>query len=383
MARRRARWRVRDRRGRFVRARRNGRRRRRNPILQIVGAPDKFFRKNPRPRVKGSGRYWSPRLYVKSLGRPRKPRLRRALTRIGSKRLAGLSRLPLWPKRKNPHPKRSKGLTLKKRRIGTYLRYGDPTGEFRPVRGERWWFKGTKHGALKGRKSRRNPGELLSAVARGVGSAVGGYAAGKLLERNPHPKQSKAWRGKGTGRSQDDPARADVSPFLPWRAADASMLARRGGKTKFRLRPGYSLKRNPGRAGQRVLSAKIVPFGEAARLVGSRDAAIAAAGYRGFHGREPLHAIRVRIDDGSSRLTRRAVFEVGNAPSLEYVTRDHSEKARDRGGKRILWRHKMGELGGRKPTIVHDPKSGVTSFVGGTYRIGRAEGGDEKTWYLH
>jgi hypothetical protein len=116
---------------------------------------------------------------------------------------------------------------------------------------------------------------------------------------------------------------------------------------------------------------------------GGGAGARADAGYRGFHGRDPLHAIRVRIDDGSRALTRRAVFEVGNAPALEYVTRAHSNKARDKGGKPIIWRHKMGELGGKQPTIVHDPKSGVTSFVGGTYRIGQARGSGPLSWYLH
>lgn len=68
--------------------------------LVALGVLGGSRRANPHPKghVPGSGRYWSPALYVKAT-RARRPRLRRALTRLGATRLGGVSRRPLWPRR--------------------------------------------------------------------------------------------------------------------------------------------------------------------------------------------------------------------------------------------------------------------------------------------
>lgn len=125
------------------------------------------------------------------------------------------------------------------------------------------------------------------------------------------------------------------------------------------------IRSNP--TGQRLSDVKILPWSEARRAPGF---AAALRGYRRFHGAGPVHATRVRVADGSRAVTRRTVFAVGEAPSVEYQTWKHqrSNKA-GKPGETIVWRHKMGERGGKRPLLVHDPRTRITSFLGGTYGV--------------
>ena len=94
------------------------------------------------------------------------------------------------------------------------------------------------------------------------------------------------------------------------------------------------------------------------------------AAFKRFHKAQPRHATIVRIADGSKKVTRRVVFAMGQAPEASYQTLAgmKSNKA-SKNGRTITWIHKLGEGGGRKPLLVHDAKSGVSSFIGGTYRV--------------
>lgn len=122
------------------------------------------------------------------------------------------------------------------------------------------------------------------------------------------------------------------------------------------------------RGGQRLSGLRIVSRAEARTFPGFRAN---LALFKKFHGREPTHFTRVRLEDGYPGVVRRAAVMIGEAPALEYRTWRHmnSAKSHTRDGRRIVWRHKMGEAGGRPPYLVHDAVSGVTSLLGGTYRI--------------
>ena len=214
-----------------------------------------------------------------------------------------------------------------------------------------------------------------------IGDAGVSRAARALARENPHPLRSKAWRARKTKRV--------VWRDLFTRYGRYDIPFARFGRPKCRKKYGHRMSRNghPSRSrprrGQRIKHSQIIPFSAARRLVGAANYARAAAGFRAFHGLAPLHAVRVRIDDGSRKLTRRAVYEMGEAASLEYQPRGHSKKHADKSGRRITWTHKLGEKGGTKPVWVHDPKSGVTSLVGGTYRIGKQKGHGNLSWVLH
>lgn len=99
--------------------------------------------------------------------------------------------------------------------------------------------------------------------------------------------------------------------------------------------------------------------------------AAALALHKKFHGRAPVHLTKVRIEDGQPHTTRKAVVMIGEAPAIEYRTwrNANSVKSHTKDGRRIVWRHKMGEHGGKPAYYVHDPASGVTSLLGGTYRV--------------
>lgn len=120
--------------------------------------------------------------------------------------------------------------------------------------------------------------------------------------------------------------------------------------------------------GQRI---KVLGFASLAQARTYPGFAAALALHRRFHGRAPTHLTRVRLEDGSKHVTRRALVLVGEAPAIEYRTWRHanSSKSHTRDGRRIVWRHKLGEQGGKPAYWVHDPVSGVTSLLGGTYRI--------------
>lgn len=122
------------------------------------------------------------------------------------------------------------------------------------------------------------------------------------------------------------------------------------------------------RGGQRISRVGFVSPTEARTYPGF---AKALETYRKFHGRAPTHFTRVRLEDGDKHVSRRAVVMIGEAPAIEYRTWRYanSTKSHTKDGRRITWRHKMGELGGKPAYYVHDPVSGVTSLLGGTYKV--------------
>jgi hypothetical protein len=96
----------------------------------------------------------------------------------------------------------------------------------------------------------------------------------------------------------------------------------------------------------------------------------ALEGYRRFHGAEPVHLSQVRIADGSKKTTVRYAFVNGEAPEVTYQAWKHQRtNKRGKGKRRIVWVHKFGEGGGKRPLLIHEPRTGMTSFLGGTYRV--------------
>lgn len=122
------------------------------------------------------------------------------------------------------------------------------------------------------------------------------------------------------------------------------------------------------RGGQNLTNPRFVSASYARTFPGF---AKALSGFKRFHGYAPSHFTVTRIKTSGPANTRRAVFMVGEAPAIEYRTWRYakSKKSHTKDGRRILWRHKMGELGGKVPYWVHDPVSGVTSALGGTYKV--------------
>lgn len=122
------------------------------------------------------------------------------------------------------------------------------------------------------------------------------------------------------------------------------------------------------RGGQRISRVGFVSASEARTYPGF---AKALALHRSFHGRAPTHFTRLRIEDGQQHVDRKAVVLIGEAPAIEYRTwrYQNSAKSHTKDGRRIVWRHKLGERGGKPAYWVHDPVSGVTSLVGGTYKV--------------
>lgn len=122
------------------------------------------------------------------------------------------------------------------------------------------------------------------------------------------------------------------------------------------------------RGGQRISGVRFCSLAEAKTYPGF-DKALAL--FKRFHGRAPSHFTRYRIEDGQPTVTRRAVTLIGEAPAIEYRTWRYanSTKSHTPDGRRIVWRHKMGEQGGKPAYYVHDPVSGVTELHGGTYKV--------------
>ena len=252
-----------------------------------------------------------------------------------------------------------------------------------------WWSRWLRTAA---RTMRGKPGVTVKDIAFQRGEAHEAAriarAYGKAGRLRPDAKKLRATIRKSIKKKNPLlqvvglPARLALgNPFDP---ATLAMYAAGGvGAGLAREAAEAIFKRNPRHVsatrGQRIKSAQIVPFSVARRLVGSADYARAAKGFRSFHGLSPLHAVRVRLDDGSRKFTRRAVFEVGEAPSIEYRTRRHSRKHADKSGRRILWTHKFSR---KKPVWVHDPKSGITSLLGSAHRIGKQKGHGNLSWFL-
>jgi hypothetical protein len=123
------------------------------------------------------------------------------------------------------------------------------------------------------------------------------------------------------------------------------------------------------RPAQRLSGAKIIDR-ERASCLANADCRGAFDGYRRFHEADPVHLTRVNVADGSRKVTVRHVFAVGEAPEVSYQTWKHQRSnKRGKGGKKLVWVHKFGEGGGKRPLLVHDPKSGLTSYLGGSYRV--------------
>lgn len=144
---------------------------------------------------------------------------------------------------------------------------------------------------------------------------------------------------------------------------------RSNGRKATRQRNPLITGRNPRARGEQRLT--VGGFVSKKVAAGYPGFAAALELHRKFHGREPVHFTRVRLEDGQPHVTRKAVVMIGEAPAIEYRTWRHadSKKSHTRDGRRITWRHKMGEDGGKPAYYVHDPLSGVTSLLGGTYRI--------------
>lgn len=127
------------------------------------------------------------------------------------------------------------------------------------------------------------------------------------------------------------------------------------------------------RSGQKIVRVRSLTPAQAQSYPGF---AANVTGFKKFHANEPVQVNEVLIDDGLPGVTRRSAFLVGESPSIEYmVPKGMQSNKAGKPGEPILWRHKMGELGGKKPFVIHDALSGVSSFLGGTYRV--------SDWYRH
>lgn len=128
--------------------------------------------------------------------------------------------------------------------------------------------------------------------------------------------------------------------------------------------------RGPKRPAQRLSGARILDERRwPAGVAGMRKALDA---YRRFHGCDPTHlsVVRRKVADGRSGTRAIAVFALGEAPEAVYTPWRHQKSATKRQkGKKVVWVHKFGEGGGKRPLLVHNPLSGETSYLGGSYRI--------------
>lgn len=248
---------------------------------------------------------------------------------------------------------------------------------------------GKRRGGLSWRK-RKNP--LLQVVTPNPGRRM---VARALLRARQFSQGRRKWPDRGTWPSDGVAELERINRVLgklarrrvarkAWHATGSKMRTpertmRDAMKYEDRLR-GFSFERNPvvrgyaGRGGSRVRGGQRlsgVRFASPAEARAYPGFAKALATFKAFHGRAPTHFTKVRLEDGDKHVSRRAVVMVGEAPAIEYRTWRYanSSKSHTKDGRRITWRHKMGELGGKPAYYVHDPVSGVTSLLGGTYRV--------------
>lgn len=284
--------------------------------------------------------------------------------------------------RRNPHPKRTKTLTLSRRRI--VLRYPRLTsGRF------------TKHPRAKGRslrvarRARRNPIlQVVGAPARLFANphprgrqrkvkrrpriVARGYWGSDLIEDREyrggarHPRRAlRSIARRPRARLRIRRRKNPIAPFISGAAAGLGMAlgARLAGGALRNPRK----RRNPrGRGGavrgQRLSGTKILPWAEAAR---DPEVKRAIMGHKRFHASEPIHVTRTVVADGSRRVERRVGYVVGECPEVTYKPA-WFQKSNKQGA---TWVHKMGEKGGKKPLWVFEPKTGIMSLVGGTYKL--------------
>lgn len=123
------------------------------------------------------------------------------------------------------------------------------------------------------------------------------------------------------------------------------------------------------RPAQRLSGATIIDS-QRALCLRDEECRAALAASRRFHGAEPVHLTRVRQADGKPGLTIRYGFVVGEAPEVAYQAWKHARSnKRGKNGRKITWVHKFGEGGGKRPLLVHEPRTGTTSYLGGSYRV--------------
>lgn len=83
--------------------------------------------------------------------------------------------------------------------------------------------------------------------------------------------------------------------------------------------------------------------------------------FKKFHEQDPHGAVVMRFDDGKPGVTRKVVVALGQVPETHYVTPWESNK------KGYYWVHKHPKKG--MPLEVLDPETGLTSKIGGTYKV--------------
>ena len=122
------------------------------------------------------------------------------------------------------------------------------------------------------------------------------------------------------------------------------------------------------RPAQRLGGARIID-GASPKVPGLKQA---LAAYRRFHGADPTHlsVVRRTVRDGRRGRRAFAAFALGESPEAVYTPWKHQKtRTKAQRGKKVVWVHKFGEGGGKRPLLIHNPLSGETSYLGGSYRI--------------
>ena len=220
------------------------------------------------------------------------------------------------------------------------------------------------------------------------------YTARELLALSRELRKMKSWRGFGVDMKRRDimdgilrrkrtlakrpricmnPVLQAILPAIAQGAATglgfaaANRLVGAANPRRSNGRHGVERTTRARRPSQRLSGAKIVPEAQYMHIPEVRDALRA---HQEFHGHNPIHLTRVRVADGSAKVTRRYGFVIGEAPEVAYNVWKHA-KSNKRGqkGKKLIWVHKFGEGGGKRPLLIHEPKTGLTSYLGGSYRV--------------
>lgn len=183
----------------------------------------------------------------------------------------------------------------------------------------------------------------------------------------------RAMRSRRKGRRLHNPVLQAILPAIAQGAATglgfaaANRLVGAANPRRSNGRHGVERTTRSRRPSQRLSGAKIIPEAQYMHIPEVREALRA---HQEFHGHNPIHLTRVRVADGSSKVTRRYGFVIGEAPEVAYNVWKHA-KSNKRGqkGKKLIWVHKFGEGGGKRPLLIHEPKTGLTSYLGGSYRV--------------
>lgn len=137
----------------------------------------------------------------------------------------------------------------------------------------------------------------------------------------------------------------------------AGLLNPAGGDEEYDvLGPG------PGEKGKMGKKPKVVEtklkLSEIEGLPGYKEA---LASYERFHGAKPTHGMALTVDDGKPGHTVKVVVGLGKVPETHYVTPWKSNK------KGYHWIHHHPK--GGEPFEVLDPVTGITSKIGGSFRV--------------